>query len=213
MSKAICIMGESGSGKTTACRNLDPATTYYIDADGKGLSWRGWRKQYNTAARNYAVTDDPAAVYATLHNISEKAPHIKVIVVDTLNGIMVGEEMRRIREKSYDKWMDLAVSVWGIVSGAYRYREDLALIFLAHSQTERDENGYQFTRIKTSGRKLDKLCLESKLTVVLRAKCVNGRYVLETHNNNSTVKTPLGMFDAPEIDNDVNLILKALEEY
>ena len=37
MSKVICIAGESGSGKTTAMRNLDPKATYYIDADKKGL--------------------------------------------------------------------------------------------------------------------------------------------------------------------------------
>lgn len=35
MSKVICIAGESGSGKTTSMRNLDPKTTYYIDADCK----------------------------------------------------------------------------------------------------------------------------------------------------------------------------------
>lgn len=41
MAKLICIMGESGSGKSTSMRNLDPATTYYIDCDGKGLPWKG----------------------------------------------------------------------------------------------------------------------------------------------------------------------------
>lgn len=54
MSKVICIMGESGSGKTTSMRNLDPKSTYYIDADKKGLSWKGWRKQYNKENKNYA---------------------------------------------------------------------------------------------------------------------------------------------------------------
>ena len=53
MAKVICIAGESGSGKTTSMRNLDPATTYYIDADKKGLSWKGWRNQYNTEKKNY----------------------------------------------------------------------------------------------------------------------------------------------------------------
>ena len=33
MGQVIAVMGESGSGKTTAMRNLDPKTTYYIDAD------------------------------------------------------------------------------------------------------------------------------------------------------------------------------------
>ena len=33
MAKVIGIMGESGSGKTTSMQNLDPKTTFYIDAD------------------------------------------------------------------------------------------------------------------------------------------------------------------------------------
>ena len=33
MSKVIGIMGESGSGKTTSMRELDPKTTFYIDCD------------------------------------------------------------------------------------------------------------------------------------------------------------------------------------
>ena len=35
MSKVICIAGESGSGKTTSMRNLDPKSTYYFDCDKK----------------------------------------------------------------------------------------------------------------------------------------------------------------------------------
>ncbi len=44
MANLIAIMGESGSGKTTSLRNLDPSTTYIFDADKKGLSWRGWKE-------------------------------------------------------------------------------------------------------------------------------------------------------------------------
>lgn len=57
MSKVICIAGESGSGKTTSMRNLDPKTTLYIDCDKKGLSWKGWKQQYNTENKNYIKTD------------------------------------------------------------------------------------------------------------------------------------------------------------
>ena len=35
MANIIGIMGESGAGKTTSMRNLDPKTTYYIDCDKK----------------------------------------------------------------------------------------------------------------------------------------------------------------------------------
>jgi len=214
MSKVICIMGESGSGKTTSCRNLDPATTYYIDCDRKGLSWRGWRSQYNAERKNYLQSNDKDLVQTVLSGIAEKRPAIKTIVVDTINGIMVGDEMRRVKDKGYDKWVDLASAVWDLVDGAYSYRDDLTIIFLAHTQTERDESGYQWTRIKTNGKKLDKIVLESKFSTVLLAKATpEGRYILETRSNNSTAKTPMGMFDAAEIDNDITAVLKALDEY
>ena len=57
MSKVVCVAGESGSGKTTSMRNLDPKTTLYIDCDKKGLSWKGWRSQYNSENQNYIKTD------------------------------------------------------------------------------------------------------------------------------------------------------------
>ena len=36
MAKVIGVIGESGAGKTTSLRNLDPKTTFYIDCDKKG---------------------------------------------------------------------------------------------------------------------------------------------------------------------------------
>lgn len=213
MSKVICVMGESGSGKTTSCRKLDPRTTYYIDCDKKGLSWKGWRQQYNSENRNYKATDDADKIKMILAGISEKSPQIKTVVVDTINGIMVGDEMRRIKEKGYDKWVDLASCVWDLVDSAYSYRDDLTVIFLAHTQTERDENGYSFTRIKTNGKKLEKIVLESKFTTVLLSKIVDGKYVFETRANNSTAKTPMGAFEADTIDNDITQVIEALQDY
>ena len=213
MSKVICIAGESGSGKTTAMRNLNPAETYYIDCDRKGLSWKGWREQYNSENKNYKATNVSAEIQKLLTGISEKCPQIKYVVIDTINGIMVGDEMRRVKEKGYDKWVDLAQCVWDLVDKAYEYRDDLTIIFTAHTQTERDDDGYSFTRIKTSGKKLDKIVLESKFTSVLIAKCVDGRYILETKANNSTCKTPMGAFEDSEIDNDIIQVIDALKDY
>lgn len=213
MAKVICIMGESGSGKTTSMRNLDPDSTYYIDADRKGLSWKGWKKQYNSEKKNYFCSDEPDRVKAKLAGISEKCPKIKTVVIDTIGSIMVADEMRRSREKGFDKWLDLATCIWDMVDMAYLLREDLTVIFVAHTQTERTEDGYIFTKIKTSGKKLDKICLESKFTTVLVAKCINGEYVFETHAKNSTAKTPMGLFESDTIPNDIKTVIEALEEF
>ncbi len=209
MSKILCVMGESGSGKTTSMRNLDPISTYYVDCDKKGLSWRGWRKQYNKENKNYTVTDNPQTVLSILQMVNLRAAHIKVLVIDTLNGIMVADEMRRMKEKGYDKWVDLASCVYYIIDNALTMRNDLTVVFTAHTQT--DDNG--FTQIKTNGKKLNKIGLESKFPLVLNAKRIDGRYIFETNSDTSTAKTPMGMFDANEIENDITEVISAWDKY
>lgn len=215
MANIICIMGESGAGKTTSMRNLDPATTYYIDCDKKGLSWKGWRKQYNAENKNYMKTDDQRTVLALLKAINDKetTKHIKTVIVDTINGIMVADEMRRSKEKGYDKWLDLACAIYDIIDYALTMRDDVTIIFVAHTQTDHDDNGYMFTRIKTSGKKLDKITLESKFPVVLHAKVIDGKHVFGTKADNSTAKTPLGAWDENYIDNDIAEVLNVLAEF
>lgn len=213
MAVGILVMGESGSGKTTSLRNLPPEQTYFIDADKKKMAWKGFRKQYNSENKNYIATDEPNKIYGLLKGISDKCPNIKYVVVDTINAIMVSEEMRRSKEKNFDKWMDLATYIYNILDITAELRDDLVIIFTAHSETDRDDNGYLFTRMKTSGKKLNKIVPESKFNIVLLAKVKDGKHIFETKANQSTAKTPIGLFDTDEIDNDIMLVINELEEY
>jgi hypothetical protein len=217
MAKVIGIIGESGAGKTTSLRNLEPQTTFYIDADKKGLNWKGWKKQYNNTGNppNYFQTDNPSTVMGLLTKLNdqENMKKFKYVVIDTINGIMVAEEMRNVKVQGYGKWTDLASYIYGIIDYALTMRDDITVIILAHSETISDDNGYLFTRMKTNGRKLDKIVLESKLTTVLLAECKDGKHIFRTKADRSTVKTPLGAFDVDEIDNDIMTVIKALEEY
>ena len=204
------IIGTSGSGKTTSLEKLDPKQTFYIDADGKGLSWKGWRKQYNKENKNYFQCDAPEQIFSLMQTIDEKQKQIKFIVIDTLNGCMVADEMRRSKEKAYDKWVDLAQSVYNIVDYSNKMRDDLTVILIGHTQTSDDG----FTCMLTNGRKLNKICLESKMTTVLLSRINdNGEYVFETRARNSTAKTPRGAFDADEIPNDITLVIEALKDF
>jgi hypothetical protein len=207
-------MGESGAGKTTSLRNLDPKTTFIVDCDKKGLPWRGWKRQYNTESKNYFMTSKTPAIWEVLNRINgQDLAHVKVVVIDTLNGIMVDDEMARMREKNYDKWADLAASIYSLISDIHLLRDDLTVVCVAHSQTDRDDNGYMFTRMKTSGRKLDKIVPESKFNMVLLAKASDGQYVFETKANHSTAKTPMGLFAEREVPNDMAAVIRALDEY
>lgn len=212
MSKAVLIMGESGSGKTTSLRNLPPKETLYLDADGKGLSWKGWRKQYSHENKNYMQTSDAEVIQSAMLQ-AKKAEHVKYVVIDTINGVMLDYEMSKAREKGYDKWIDLADFVYKICLLASKLRDDQTVIVLGHSETITTDDGYRQTRLKTNGRKLEKIVLESKFTTVLLSELQNDQYVFVTRGSNTTAKTPLGMFEADSIPNDINLVIKELKEY
>lgn len=218
MARVIGLMGESGSGKTTAMRNLPPAETFYIDCDKKGLNWKGWRKQFNEEAKNYWSSDSFSIVDQLLRKIDteEQFKQIKYVVIDTLNGMMVAEEMKILSMQSGDKrsaWSDLAQNGWSIINQCLEMRDDLTVIILCHSETISDDNGIIRTRIKTNGRKLEKLVLESKMTTVIWAVRQDGNYKFILSADGSTCKVPMNSFDVDECDNDIMIVIKALEEY
>lgn len=218
MSKVIGVMGESGAGKTTSLRNLDPKKTFYIDSDKKGLNWKGWKQQYSVDKANYWASDSFTVVSGLMDRINteEKFKGIKYLVIDTINGLMVAEEMRILAMQSGDKrsaWSDLAQNGWALINKALEMREDLTVIILCHSETISDDNGIIRTRIKTNGRKLEKLVLESKMTTVVWAVRQDGKYKFILSADGSTCKVPLGAFDTDECDNDIMLVIDALKEY
>ena len=205
MAKVIGEMGESGSGKTTSLMKLDSKTTFYIDCDKKGLNWKGWRTQYSVDKKNYWASDSFQVVSGLLDRINEEEQfkHLKCVVIDTLNALMVAEEMRILTMKGGDKrsaWTDLAASGWDLINKALSMRDDLVIIILCHSETVSDENGIVKTRIKTNGRKLEKLVLESKMTTVVWAVRQEGKYKFILSADGATCKVPLGAFETEELE-------------
>ena len=218
MANVIGVMGESGAGKTTAMRNLPPKETFYLDCDKKGLNWKGWRSQYNEDNKNYWKSDSFSVVANLMDRINseETFKKVKYLVIDTLNGLMVAEEMRILAMQSGDKrsaWSDLAQNGWSIINKALAMRDDLTVIILCHSETISDDNGIIRTRIKTNGRKLEKLVLESKMTTVIWSVRQDGKYKFILSADGSTCKVPLGAFDGDECENDIMIVNQALKEF
>ena len=61
-SKLIGVVGETGTGKSTAIKHLDPKETYIINVAKKELPFKGSGKLYNTDNKNYKEIDDPVEV-------------------------------------------------------------------------------------------------------------------------------------------------------
>jgi hypothetical protein len=78
-----------------------------------------------------------------------------------------------------------------------------------------DKNDIGDVKPKTIGRMLDeKVCVEGLFTIVLRAVKNDKRHVFRTITDGfDIVKTPIGMFEQEEIDNDLLLVENAINNY
>ena len=207
MSIATFILGESGTGKSTSMRNMNPAQTLLIQAIKKPLPFRseGWRYVTKDGG-NMIVRDSAADIIELMHRTRRE-----VIVLDDYQYILANEFMRRTDERGFDKFTDIGKHAWEIIRAAADLPEHKRVYVLSHTETT--DAGR--VKAKTIGRMLDeKITLEGMFSIVLRTAVINDQYVFRTRNNGSdTVKTPLGMFDSETIPNDLAAVDAAIVDY
>lgn len=226
--EALCIYGESGSGKSTSLRNLNPETTFIISTTGKPLPFKGWKKKYipfsidkdtKEISGNYYTSSNWEKILKMLTIINKKMPHITLVVIDDVQYILSYEFVDRSTEVGYGKFAELAQHLMEILRYTEQMREDCVMAFLTHSENVGTEIDPKYV-IKTIGKMLsEKVTLEGLFTYIFFTKVVEGadgkmEYKLVTNNDGKCLaKTPFGMFEEMEIDNDLNQILEVIKEY
>jgi len=202
----ILILGESGTGKSTSLRNLDPAHTLLIQSIRKPLPFRSKDWKPVADGGNIVVSDKSDDITKAMRKTKRE-----IIVIDDWQYVLANEYMRRTDERGYDKFTDIGRHAWDILSAASDLEANKRVYILAHTQS--DEHGR--SRIKTIGKMLDeKITPEGMFSIVLRTCVQNGNYLFSTRNNGSdTVKTPIGLFDDEYIGNDLAEIDAAIFHY
>lgn len=209
MSIATIILGESGTGKSAAMRNLDPEKTLLIQSVRKTLPFRGraWSalsKENPTGC--VFVSDSSETIIKAMARTKRK-----VIVIDDFQYVLANEFMRRSDEKGFEKFTEIGRHAWDILTAATKLPDDVRVYILSHIQT--DETGR--SRIKTIGKLLDeKITIEGMVTIVLRTVVDGDNYQFATRNSgNDTTKSPMGMFDSDRIPNDISAVDDAITNY
>lgn len=202
MSIATMILGESGTGKSTSLRNLDPDHTLLIQTVKKPLPFRssGW-KEVSKEGGSVFVTDDSAKICEAMRRSRKE-----IIVIDDFQYLLANEFMRRVTDTetgngAFAKYNEIARHAWDVLMTATSLAGHKRVYILSHTSTD----DFGKTKIKTIGKLLDeKIVMEGLVTIVLRTVVQNGNYLFSTRNNgNDTVKSPLGLFDDELIENDL----------
>ena len=204
MAEKILIMGESGTGKSTSIRNCDPEITAIVNPVGKPLPFRG-SKKFTTLN---GETD--AEKICDFMRTQAKAGK-KIIIVDDFQYILAIPYMNRIKETGWDKYNDFGANYFCIIDVCSELPEDVCVYYLTHCETL--ENG--LTTVKLIGKLLrEKITVEGLFTIVLKTGTSEGKYYFFTQNSGKdTVKSPLGMFDAFSIENDLAYVDTKIRNY
>lgn len=212
MSIATLILGESGTGKSTSLRNLDPAHTLLIQMVKKPLPFRSneW-KPIGPDGGSVYVSDDSAMIVKAMQKTRKE-----IIVIDDFQYLLANEFMRRVTDvakgnEAFAKYNEIARHAWDVLMAASSLADHKRVYILSHTSTD----DFGKTKIKTIGKLLDeKIVMEGLVTIVLRTTVQNGNYLFSTRNSGAdTVKSPLGLFDTELIENDLASVDAAIFNY
>ena len=206
MGMPVLCLGKSGSGKTSAIRNLDPKHTVICQVEKQRLPFR----------QKFPMILKPATyinIMALFKEIADgKRPGVKTIVIDDSQFLIVNEFFDRATEKGYDKFTSIALNFRNLIHWVNVWLpNDVAVYFLHHTQIDE----YGNIKAKTVGKLLDeKLTVEGCFDVVLMTERNQDGYWFRTHGTETDpVKTPLDMFEDDLIPNDLLIVDNAIRTY
>lgn len=204
MAEKVLIMGESGTGKSTSIRNCDPSITAIVNPVDKPLPFRG--------AKNYETLNgetDSEKICDFMRNQAKNGK--KIIIIDDFQYILAIPYMNRIKETGWDKYNDFGANYFTIIDVCSDLPDDVCVYYMTHTETL--ENG--LTTVKLIGKLLrEKITVEGLFTIVLKTGTSEGKYYFFTQNSGKdTVKSPIGMFDAFSIDNDLAYVDAKIRNY
>ena len=194
----ILLIGASGTGKSTSLRNFKKEEVAVVNVLGKPLPFK--------SDINAPKCDDYNVILNSIKNTDRKT-----IVIDDANYLITNEFMNKSSVKGYDKYNDMANNFWNLINGIKNIEGGKTVYLIMHEDT--DENGN--VKPKTIGKLLDDKCnIQGMFTICIRSMFDNGKYIFRLKTNGQDcVKTPFGMFENEEMENDLKEFNKVVREY
>lgn len=200
----MLIIGKSGSGKSTSLRNFDEKEIGLLNVSRKPLPFK---KRFESTVN----TDD----YDTITKCLAKTAKSSIVIDDAgyliVNMFMKGHSNAGTGNAVFSFYNKVGDSFWKLVESVKSLPENKIVYFVMHE----DKNDFGDVKPKTIGKILDeKVCLEGMFTIVIRSYKDDKGYFFKTQSDGFDVcKSPMGLFDSVEIDNDLKIVDKAIRDY
>lgn len=194
----VLLIGKSGSGKSASMRNFKKDEIAIVNVLGKPLPFKN--------NLNAPKCDN----YSTILNSIIKTDK-KTIVIDDANYLITNEFMAKSSIKGFDKYNELANNFWNLIQGIKAIEGGKTVYLIMHEDCDDEGN----VKPKTIGKLLDdKVNVQGMFTVCIRSMFENGNYIFRLKTNGQDcVKTPIGMFETEEMENDLKKVDEIIRDY
>ena len=194
----VLLIGKSGSGKSASLRNFKKNEIAIANVLGKPLPFK-------TDLEAPKVDD-----YNVILKAIEKTDK-KVIVIDDANYLITNEFMNKSSVKGFDKYNEMGNNFFNLINGIKNVEGGKTVYLIMHEDTDDEGN----VKPKTIGKLLDdKVNIQGMFTICIRSMFDNGNYIFRLKTNGQDcVKTPIGLFEEDQMENDLKLVDEKIREY
>ena len=220
MAEIVIYMGESGCGKSTSLRNLDPSKTVIISPNGKSLPFpKGVECKIG---KNRISTSELDDIQPTIQHVNNNMPQVNTVVVEDFTHYFTARILspkflaRNNGGEAFARWNDFGASVFQTVfSKQETWREDLIIVLIHH--TELKETGS--IGFRTAGKLLDRVVdppsyVNYVLHGVVEDTDNGSRYMVQTNKDSvRDAKSSAGCFTEFRVYNDMAKILEKIRKY
>lgn len=204
MARIILNVGKSGSGKSTSLRNFANNEYALINVLGKDLPFKNNKK--------FLVTEKYVDVKTAIAQYI--ANGVKTIVLDDAGYLITRGLIEASQAKdSFGHFRKMATDFIDLVQfcNSIIADYDVNIVFNMHEEvTDLNE-----VKVKTAGKMIDsQFVLEGYFTIVIRTlKTSEGHKFILKSNGLDIVKSPIGMFDEENMDNDLKAFLEKVNNF
>lgn len=202
MGVPVLLIGKSGSGKSASLRNFPEVGV--INILGKPFPFKG--KMNSIVTKEYPVVKGALQKSKTNSMVIDDAGYL---ITDQF---MVGHSNAGQGNSVFALYNDIGDQFYQLVQFVIlQLPPEKIVYFFMHE----DKNDAGDIKPKTIGKLLDeKVCVEGMFTVALRCIVSGDKHIFLTQSNGYDIqKSPMGMFDEMEIDNDLKFVDEKIREY
>ena len=213
----VLLVGESGTGKSTAIRTLPPEKTVVLNTELKAMPMQNHDEFKVVDINTYKVLDAALTYYS-----SDKGDKFDYIVLDSFTSMTeIIDRYTSAVYSGFDQWKNYNLLIYDVINRIKQMKQQVFVLGIPEQKEESFNEIKKYIRVK--GKELKYGNIEKEFTIVLYTSPIydeesgemeDVEFIFKPNKRNSA-KAPIGLFnerpknDALFVSNKINEFYKS----